>query len=126
MALDETIDLVGRLVRKRIRAGNQQDVEGLLPTFLGRGADVIRDGGVNAHCGFCGTLLESTGAGFINVDHFHRDGAGFDRRGKEGKVLDVFIRQHTEDVNGGKIEKLDSVDEKNSDADGFGSHFVNG
>lgn len=67
--------------------------------------------------------MERIGPSLVDVEDFHRNGAGFERRGEGLEGGDVGFGEHAEDVDRGKVEDLDQVDEQNADADcGFGSH----
>lgn len=125
MSPDERIHRTRRLVPPRIRSGNQQHIQRLLPAvFRRRSADLIRDGGVNTQCGIRSAVLKRIGAALVDVDDLDRDGAGFERRGEEGDGGEEGVGDHAEDVNGGKVEQLDGVDEEDTDAGcGFRSHL---
>lgn len=85
MSPDERIHGTRRLVPPRIRSGNQQHIQRLLPAlFRRRSADLIRDGGVDTQCGIRSAVLKRVGATLVDVDDLDRDGAGFERRGEEG------------------------------------------
>ena len=121
--LDEAVHRIGRLIKKRIRPGNQQDIQCLLSTLLGRGAGLVRDGGMNAHAYVRGTFVDLIGAGLVDVDDFHRYGFCLDGVRQEGKDGDVGFRKYVEEINGGEIEELNGVNEEDADAScSFGSH----
>lgn len=66
--------------------------------------------------------MECIGASFTDVEDFHGDGPGFEGA-RQLQVGDVGLGEHAEEVDGGKVEELDGVDEEDTDAGGgFGRH----
>ena len=123
MPLDEAVHCIGRLIKKGIRPGNQENIQCLLSTFFGRSESLVRDGGVNAQAYVGGTSVDFVGALLVDVDDLHGYGTCFDEIWQEGKGGDIGLRQHVEEINGGEIEELRGVDEEDTDAScSLGSH----
>ena len=111
MPLDKAVQRIGRLIPKRIRSGNQKNIQRLLSAFLRRSADLVRYRGIDAQSYLCSTALEFIGPSLADVEDLHGNGAGFERRREHDEVGEEILGERAEDVDRGQVEELDFINE---------------